>query len=57
MEQLSEEINKAREKDRKKFDFGNYVEDLKKKIKTGEISSKDYRELIMRWGEEHNKGG
>lgn len=36
----------------KKIRFSKYVEDLKKKIATGEITRKDYRELIMRWSNE-----
>ena len=52
MEQLMIDIEKSEEKDNIKIQFRNYVEDLKKKIANGEITPKDYRELIMRWSKE-----
>lgn len=52
MANLMIEIEKSEEKDNRKIQFRNYVETLKKKIVNGEITPKDYRELIMRWSNE-----
>ena len=55
MEHLIEEIEKIEKKESIKIMFKNYVEELKKKIKIDEITTKDYRELIMKWSKEHKK--
>jgi hypothetical protein len=56
LEHLKEEIIKAEKIDGKKYDFSVYIEELKEKIKLGEISLKEYRELLVEKREELKEG-
>lgn len=55
--QLKKEIEKANNRNERCRKFSEYVESLKEKIKTGKITSKDYRELTTKWSEEYPKNG
>ena len=55
MDHLVEEIEKADEKEKVKVEFANYVDELKKEMREGIISAKEYRELIMKWLKEHSE--
>jgi hypothetical protein len=51
-----EQIEKVQKKESTKVEFRKYVNNLKKKMKEGTISAKEYRELIMRWCKENSEG-
>lgn len=53
MDQLNQACNEAKKKEEVIEAFSNYVEELKRKLKNGEISPEDYRELMMKWSKEH----
>ena len=55
MNHLVKEIEKAQRKEAEKVEFRKHVEDLKSKMRKGIISAKDYRELIIKWHEEHKE--
>jgi len=52
-DQLKDKINGRKESEKKKNEFSKYVDELSEKIERGEISTKDYRELISKWWKEH----
>lgn len=53
MNQLKEEIDKKEKADKKCDEFREYVERLHREIREGKMTTKDYRELIEKWDEEH----
>lgn len=53
MEQLKQISNEAEKKEQLKKGFNDYVEELKRKLRAGEISPEDYRELSMKWCRDH----
>ncbi len=57
MEQLKQISDGAEKKEDLKKAFSDYVEKLKRKLKTREISPEDYRELSMKWCRDHQTEG
>jgi len=56
MDHFVDQIEKVQKKESAKVDFRKYVNDLKERVKEGTISTKEYRELIMRWCKENSEG-
>ena len=54
VEQFNQEKAKLVRLKTKQTEFAKYVEDLQNKMKNGEISPEEYRELITKW-EAQNK--
>ena len=46
---LKDEMGKAN----LRIEFGKYVDELNDKMKRGEIAAQDFRELTIKWWEEH----
>lgn len=53
IDELKDEIEKKEKNEKRRVDFRKYVEDLEAKIRQGELTRKDYRELVTKWFEEH----
>lgn len=50
---FKEQIEKAEKLEKTKIEFRKYVEELTERMRKGEISGKDYRELTEKWRKEH----
>lgn len=53
VDHLKDEIDKTKKEEGKRIEFGKYIDELNDKMKKGEISAKDYRELVTRWWKKH----
>ena len=54
-EQLAQQVNQVARKKRRQEAFAEYVEELKKKIQSDEITYEEYRRLITKWSKENNE--
>lgn len=53
-EDCKQKMEQIKELDIKKEKFGKYVEETLEKMKKGEISAEEYRELITKWNNDHS---
>ncbi len=54
-EELAKNIKKINQVEDNKKKFANYVYEIKLKMKKGEISAEQYRELITKWIKDNSK--
>ena len=53
VDQLESEIQKKQRYNRRRCEFGKYVRELQERVKLGELTWEQYRELIMKWSNKH----
>jgi len=53
MDQLKEKVEEKEKGEKRRTEFRKYVGGLHEKLRKGEISGKDFRELTVKWQREH----